>query len=359
MAALQQQKGRHPAIRLVGLDDGYQPIPALTNTISLVEEEQVFALFGYVGTPTTLRVQPLLKRYEHLPLTLLFPFTGAQALREGPYTKHIWHLRASYQDETRALVDSLVQNGHGRFAVYYQADSFGRSGLDGVREALARHGLQLHAEVAYRRGDSVDKDYGNTVHVLVPDRTQAPDTIICIGSSSPTAGFVRDVRAAGLNAVIATLSFVDVDTLLHLLLTEERRTGLSLTGRIFSSQVLPSYEDTTLPAVRAYRDAMDRLIAPTPAGVKSEGYTPMRYSMVGLEGYVAATVLQEAILRMGGTVTRAGLVATMETMHDFDAGLGTSLHFSPISRQGLKDVYFTVYENGRVISLSTWSGLTP
>ena len=81
-------------------DDGYQPDPSVANTLTLMLEDQVFALFGYVGTPTVTRVLPMLKKFQERNVYLFFPFTGAQPQREPPYGEFAFNLRASYRQET-------------------------------------------------------------------------------------------------------------------------------------------------------------------------------------------------------------------------------------------------------------------
>lgn len=99
-------------------DDGYQPIPAIENTIDLVEKDDVLLLFDYVGTPTVTRVLPLLKRYSPRSMYLFFPFTGAQPQREPPYDAFVFNLRASYREETEGLVDNFVRDHKTRIAVF-------------------------------------------------------------------------------------------------------------------------------------------------------------------------------------------------------------------------------------------------
>ena len=99
--------GRQIVIR--SYDDGYNPTPAIENTIKLVEEDDVFLLFDYVGTPTVTRVLPLLSRYKDKSIHLFFPFTGAQPQREPPYDEFVFNLRASYRQETAGLVDNFVK----------------------------------------------------------------------------------------------------------------------------------------------------------------------------------------------------------------------------------------------------------
>src|SRR5262245_51398274 len=122
------------AIAIKAYDDGYQPGPAVTNTLRLMLEDHVFLLFDYVGTPTVTRVLPLLKKYERLHFLLFFPFSGAQPQREPPYERYVFNLRASYRQETAGLVENFVAVGRTRVAIFYQADAYGRSGWVGVRE---------------------------------------------------------------------------------------------------------------------------------------------------------------------------------------------------------------------------------
>jgi ABC-type branched-subunit amino acid transport system substrate-binding protein len=103
-------------------DDGYNPVPCIENTIRLIEKDNVFLLFGYVGTPTVTRILPILKRYENRNVFLFFPFTGAQPHRRDPYDKFVFNLRASYHQETGELVNRFVSIGRKKIAVFYQAD---------------------------------------------------------------------------------------------------------------------------------------------------------------------------------------------------------------------------------------------
>src|SRR5262249_16378065 len=120
-------------IRIQAYDDGYQPGPAVANTVRLIRDDKVFLLFGYVGTPTVTRVLPLLKRFDDRSVYLFCPFTGAEPQRRPPYDAYVFNLRASYGQETAGLVNHFVAVGRKRIAVFYQIDAYGRSGWDGVR----------------------------------------------------------------------------------------------------------------------------------------------------------------------------------------------------------------------------------
>lgn len=338
-------------IELVALDDGYDPLPAIENTITLVDDD-VVALFSYLGTPTVTRVLPLLKSYRHKDLYLFFPFTGAQPQREAPYDEFVFNLRASYRAEVRALVDALVAVGRTKLAVFYQADAYGRSGWDGARLALAAHGLDIAAEATYRRGTSAAADMRPQIEVL---RKSAPDAIISIGAYPACAAFIRDARAAGLEIPIANVSFVGSDLLLRVLLSEGRRLGTDLTRGLINSQVVPSYEDFSLPAVRQYRRLMETYGDRLPLDLVQGEYRPFRFSQVGFEGFLNAKVMTEILRRMHDPVDRRELRATTEGIHDLDIGIGEPVRFGPGKHDGLDRVFLTMVVNDQFVPIRDFS----
>jgi len=69
------------ALTVVGLDDNYEPLPCVRNTLQLLEKDSVFFLSNYVGTPTLTRALPVIKRYAEQQVVLVGNFTGAQPQR--------------------------------------------------------------------------------------------------------------------------------------------------------------------------------------------------------------------------------------------------------------------------------------
>src|SRR5215470_12294275 len=179
---------------ITAYDDQYDPDLAIRNTLKLMDEDDVFALFNYVGTPTMNRTLPLLQMHQAKNFLLLFPFTGAGTNRIPPYDQLSFNLRASYDQEMKGLVDHFVAVNRTRIAVFYQADAYGRAGWGGLREALAEHGLEIAGEATYRRGSPFDQSYDRQVAIM--QRLQ-PDAIVCVGTYPACAGFVRDMRDRG------------------------------------------------------------------------------------------------------------------------------------------------------------------
>lgn len=343
---------------ITAYDDKYQPDLAIQNTLRLMKDD-VFALFSYVGTPTMIRTLPLLRMRQAEHFLLFFPFTWADASRIPPYDAFSFNLRASYDQETKGLVDHFVAAGRTRIAVFYQADAYGRTGWAGVRKALAGHGLEIAGEATYRRGSPYDQSYDGQVAVM--ERLK-PEAIICVGTYPACAGFVRDMRDRGVDGPVATISFVGSDAMLRLLSDAEQKSGKDYTSRLVSSQVVPSYQDVTMPVMHEYRAAMDRyrgaIMPPDsllyPGGKTPESeYAPLPYSFISLEGYLNAKMFVAILQRMGADPKRSDLAQAALTMGEFDLGLGQKLSFGGATdrRQASDQVYYTVVQGGQFVPL--------
>jgi branched-chain amino acid transport system substrate-binding protein len=342
----------HRKIEIKALNDGYDPLPAIRNTIELVEKDKVLALFDYLGTPTVTRVLPLLKNYLAQDVYLFFPFTGAQPQREPPYDAFVFNLRASYRQEVRALTNSFIGIGRPRIAVFYQADAYGRSGWDGTRRALDDHGLRIVAEATYRRGAMAEESMARQVEVI---KNVEPDAVISIGAYPACAAFIRDARLAGLDVPIANVSFVGSDALLRALEAEGKRLNRDLTVNLINTQVVPSYQDVSLPAVREYRELMDQYGDKRPPGLMEGDYEPFRYSFVSFEGFLNAKVMTTVLEGMRDPLDRIELQRAVENLRDLDIGIGDPVCFGPQRHQGLDKVFFTKVKDGRFVTLKDFS----
>ena len=283
-------------IYIKAYDDGYNPTPAIENTIKLIEQDKVFLLFDYVGTPTVTRVLPLLKRYNKKNIFLFFPFTGAQPQRQAPYDAFAFNLRASYHQETEGLVNNFVNIHRKRIAVFYQADAYGRSGWNGVKITLEKYGLSIVGEATYKRGTKYSQSLKEQVEIL---KKSNPDAVISIGAYAACAAFIRDARDSGWDVPIANVSFTGSEFMINLLLKTGKQKNRDYTGNLIISQVVPSYEDISFPSVRQYRKLIDKYDPVPPEELTEEGYKPLKYSFVSFEGFLNAKLLVEILKRMG------------------------------------------------------------
>jgi branched-chain amino acid transport system substrate-binding protein len=339
-------------ISVVALDDSYNPEPCIRNTIQLLDREKVFFLSNYVGTPTLTRALPVIKQYADQNVVLVGNFTGAQPQREVPYVDQVFNVRASYRQEMQALVERFWQAGARRFGVYYQVDAYGRSGTDGVQRALAARNARIVAEATYVRNATFDEDMGIAVTAL---REAGCDVVLCTGAYQGCAAFVRSARDAGFAVPISNVSFVGSDAMLALLVKHGRAKSRDYTRGLINSQVVPSYDDITLPGVAEYRALMDKHNPPVPEAIRDAQYAPQKYSFISLEGYVNARVITEALKRAGANAGRPGFRQALESLRGLDLGIGAPLTFTPERHQGLDSVYFTRVDSDHWVPIVDWS----
>jgi ABC-type branched-subunit amino acid transport system substrate-binding protein len=305
-----------------------------------------------VGTPTLTRALPVIKQYADQSVVLVGNFTGAQPQREAPYVDQVFNVRASYRQEMQALVERFWQAGARRFCVYYQVDAYGRSGTDGVARALAARGARIVAEATYVRNATFDEDMGIAITAL---REAGCDVVLCTGAYQGCAAFVRSARDAGFAVPISNVSFVGSDAMLALLVKHGRAKGRDYTRGLINCQVVPSYDDTTLPGVAEYRGLMDKHNPPVPEAIRDANYAPQKYSFISLEGYVNARVITEALRRAGASASRPGFRQALESLRGLDLGIGAPLTFTAERHQGLDSVYFTRVDGDRWVPIVDWS----
>lgn len=299
-------------IVLVSKDDGYEPARSAAATEALLGTDKVFTLFGYVGTPTSSAAVPVASKAQ---VPYLFPFTGAEFLR-NPVNKWVFNVRASYFDETEAMVERLTKDvGARKIAMFMQDDAFGEAVKGGVARALFKRDLKLHAETRYKR-NTMEVDAG--VEAM---KTAQPDAIVFVGTYKQLAATVKKAKAAGVTARFLTVSFIGTENFIV-------EAGADGDG-VYITQVMPSPMDASVPIVKNYLADME--------GSKV-GYT-------SLEGYVDAVVLVEALKKAGPNPTRAGLVAALESL-SIDVG-GLKVAFSASSHQGSKSVFLTRVQGGK------------
>jgi branched-chain amino acid transport system substrate-binding protein len=330
-------------IDYVVADDGYDAEQAAPAALKLLQRDGVFILFGGVGTPTILKVLPVVLRHHATDGLLQFAnFTGAQPQREPPYDKVVFNIRASYRQETRAMVDAFLTMGRKKIGIFVQDDSYGASGRDGVRRALAEHGLRIASDTSYPRGQTYETSTGPQLRLL---REAGVDAVVAVGSYQPCAALIRDARTAGWNVPIHNLSFVGADQMLDQLRREPN--AARLVKNILVTQVVPPVSETSLPLVRDYRAAMDRYRPVVPRGVGDQSYQPAaRYSFGSLEGFLNARALLAVLQKAGPALTRKSFLAAVDSMGKFDLGVGVPAELSAARHQALDKVWFTYATTG-------------
>jgi ABC-type branched-subunit amino acid transport system substrate-binding protein len=297
-------------IELITLDDGYEPARTVPNTKRLIEQDKVFALFGYVGTPTSAAALPV---FTQAKVPFFGPFTGAELLRQ-PFNRYIFNVRASYYDETDAIVQQVVSIGGKSIAVFYQDDAYGLAGLKGVEIAMGKRNLKINALGTVER---------NTLKVegaVKAINAAKPDAVVMIGAYKACAEFIRQMKKAGSGATFYNVSFVGSKALADELGNDG--TGVAI------SQVVPFPWGTAVPVVREYQQLSAK------AGFKD-------YNFSAVEGFLAAKLFVEGLKRAGRELNREKFIDTLEKMGEVDLG-GFYAGFSPKSHSASKFVDLTI-----------------
>ena len=305
------------SVELRSLDDGYEPDRCADNTRKLIDAG-AFALFGYIGTPTSMAALPLINAAR---MPFVAPFTGAEALRT-PFNRNAFHVRASYFDETAEIVKQVTAVGLKRIGVFYQDDSYGKAGLEGVTRALKPLGLEPAGLGTVAR-NTVDVDAA-VKSILA----QNPAAIVQISAYKSCAAFIRAARKAGFTGTFYNVSFVGTQALASELGADARS--------VVVSQVMP-YPFAAINPLSGEYLAAGRAAAPK--------FEPSYGSM---EGYVAARTLVEGLRRAGTNPSQDGLITGLEGLRDFNLG-GFFVDFSAQKHAGSKYVDMTILtEDGRV-----------
>lgn len=300
-------------LRLVSRDDAYEPEAAIVNSQELIAEEQVFALIGAVGTPTSRSATPVAKEAG---VPYIAPFTGAAFLRDAEELDIVVNLRASYNQETEEMVRSLIEDlGITEIAVLFQDDSFGRAGHSGVLAALERRGMEPAAVGSYTRNTTAIKT------AMLDIQVNDPDAVIIIGAYKPAAAMIAWSRFTNFNPVFINISFVGSNAL-------KEELGPYGIG-VYVTQVVPFPTDDTIPVVADYLAALSEYV---PAAVPG---------FVSLEGYLAGRLAAAALERCGPEVSRECFTHGLREQGDFDFG-GFDLHYAEGDNQGSDSVYWTV-----------------
>ena len=314
-------------LELIALDDGYEPTRTAPNMRRLIEQEKVVAVLGNVGTPTAIVAIPIANETK---TPFVGAFTGAGVLRRTPPDRYVINYRASYAEETAAMVDGLIQSAHLKpeeVAFFTQRDAYGDSGFAGGVAALKRHGLADENSVAHVRYERNTVAVEKALAELL-SRETLPKAVIMVGAYAPCAAFIHQAKANDLKAIFLNVSFVGPVSLANALGTDGE--GVIIT------QVVP-YFDADLPIVHEYRAALH---ATEPDAELSFG---------SLEGYIATRIFCRALARVNGPPDREKLVDALLGLGSFDLGLDQKLRLTAEEHQASHRVWATKLHAGKII----------
>lgn len=305
-------------IRVISLDDGYDPERARDNGERLIKTDKVFALFNLFGTGANIKLMPLI---ESSGIPNFAPYTGSDAVRI-PFRRPVFNIRAGYADETEKIVEHLRVRGITRVGVLYQNNAFGKGGLASTERALARHQLQPSATASIQ-DDASDVD--QAARAIGEKNVQA---IIMITAGKATPAFIHRFNQSQRGMLFFTLSVMGTQTSV----ADLDKDGVG----VVVSQVVPFPFSATSPIVAEYQKTLAK------AGIKTRSFASM-------EGFISAKTIVEILRRSGPDPTRERFIASAESLQKYDLG-GITIDFSKNNHDGSGLVELTaISRDGRFI----------
>jgi ABC-type branched-subunit amino acid transport system substrate-binding protein len=312
-------------LSLVALDDGYEPKQALENMKDLLEKRKVFGIVGNVGTPTAQLTAPYALEKKVLYFGAL---TGANVLRKDPPDRYVFNYRASYAEETAAIVKYLIEIKKIRpeeIAVFAQEDGYGEAGFSGVAKMLRKYGREPSEilRVGYQRNTT---EVDNAIQTILSNRAHLR-AIVMVATYRPAAKFIQKLKDEELDATFANVSFVGSQALAE----ELQQYGPKYASGVIVTQVVPHFESKSTGVLK-YQELLKKY------------FPDERPDFISLEGYITANILAEGIRRAGDDLTTDSLINSLEAIRDLDLGIGSTINFGLSEHQGSHKIWGTVLD---------------
>lgn len=311
-------------IELIVRDDGYQPQSSRKNMQRLIQDDEVLAVVGNVGTPTAALAAPYAQQNE---TPFFAPYTGAGMLRKSPPESYIFNFRASYQQELETIINFIVKSGikPGRIAFFLQDDAYGAAGLLAATNVLKQKGYKYIDELVVTRYPRNSLKVEDAILEML-DMPRPPKAVIIVGAYAASAKFINYSHNLFPDTLYFNLSFTGASAL-----------GNSLdiaSNRVFVSQVVP-YLGNGLALSHDFRQDMETFV---PEGQSNE---------ISFEGYIAAKLLTESVRKVEGQLTRQTIRDALENTPEIDIGFGVPLRFSANDHQASNKVWLLQYEQDK------------
>ncbi len=319
--------------KLIVRDDGYEPARTAINMRKLIDEDQVVAIVGNVGTPTATVALPIILEKQIL---FFAPMTGARFLRLPQYQDYVFNTRASYEDETAEMIRGLLTMGirPKEIAFFTQNDSYGEAGFKGAVRALEEQGFHDISQLVHARYRRNSLNVEDAVADIL-DAEIEPKAVIMVGSYQPAAKFIRLMRKEIPGLIYLNVSFVGSEALVEALGGDVRD--------VVVTQVVPPYR-SSLPVAIEYRKALSE-------------YSPeTRPGFVSFEGYIAAKIFVQTIASVKGDINRNKIRRTFASLDHIDVGTGRPLSFNFHGKSSTRNVWLTAYHSGEFVPVE-WDEL--
>jgi ABC-type branched-subunit amino acid transport system substrate-binding protein len=312
-------------LRLVALDDGYEPARTLQVMQDLVENRKVFAIVGNLGASTAAVSLPYVLEKK---VVFFGALTGSPLLRKRPPDRYVFNYRPSYAEETEAAVRYLVEVRRiapSQIAVFYQDDEFGHAGLAGVEEQLRKEGFDpaQMVRMTYRRNSA---DISGAIETVKKEAARLR-AVVMVATYQAAIQFIEQTRDLGVAPAFTNVSTVDSNALAEGLIGA----GKTYSADVVVTQIVPHPNAKSTAALEC-QSAMEKH-----AGGEAPGF-------VAFEGFISGKILVEGLRRAGRGLNTESLIASLEGIRDLDLGLGAAVAFGPEDHQGSHKVWGTLLQ---------------
>ncbi len=323
-------------LELIVKDDGYEPERAAANMRTLIDDDNVLAVIGNVGTPTAIVTVPIAQQKK----TLLFgAFSGGSVLRPEPASRYVINYRASYKQETAEIINGLLQAGitPQQIAFFTQADSYGDTAYRGAVSALHKAGFMQTEQLIHGRYTRNTLNVENAVADIL-NATIQPKVIIMAAGYKASAKYINLVKQDITDMLFVNLSFVGSYAL------QRRLSANDNVDNIIISQVVPSL-DSTLPIVNEYKIAQQQF------------FPELQPNFVSFEGFIVAKIFHYGLMNVDMNITKESIIEGIEAINSVDIGLGELIYYDQNDHQAISKVWFTCMCDGQLKQFS-WDHLT-
>lgn len=312
---------RNNKIKYLTYDDKYEPKLTLKNTQKLLKNKNLFALYGFVGTPTVKNILPIIYN-ENIPF--ISTFSGANFLRNNN-NPNIINFRSSYLNEIKEHIKYLYEKkGFTKIAVFYQNDEYGEDGYVSVVNVLKTYNLTPIAEGNYKRNTLSIRHAFNSI------KDAKPEAIIMIGANKPNTLFIKRAKQNQdfNNTIFCNISFGDASEMIKGLGEDNEN--------IIFSQVVPNYQDKSIPIIKEYHE------------ISKQYNAKFEPSFISLEAFLSAKILVTALANIEGAITRTKFITEIRNLPN------DTLDGIPINSRTkdlLHKIYLFKYKNSNFIKV--------
>ncbi len=297
-------------IEWISLDDESSPPKAIAAYKRLVDQEQVFAIFGPASSAVGQALVPTFKASSTPTFVSVF---STPAVTEPPIPMLFRTGPMNDRQQGAAMADYVVDHlGAKKIALVSQSDEYGKRGAESVMSRLAGRNVPLVSNEVFNISDTdFTAQLSRTIQA-------APDVLIVYGYPNPSAIITRQAKQLGLKAKIMGAN--SAGSRKYPQIVGEAAAG---TQNIVTLKVLPESDD---PAAVKFRNGFEQRFP----DLARQG----RPDLGDLLGYGGAQVFIEGLKRAGAQPTQSGFVKALESLKDFETALTLPTTFGATRREG-------------------------